>query len=133
MLANHKLSIISVGTIGSLGSATSSNLAAIGPVLNQIARTSMTDLAKLGMTARGILDGVADVSRHQLCLTATTKVKCAYVPVISTDNITLPETVPGNHNQTKLPSSLAESHLDMSMGGTRTSHNFDSRFRWVSN
>jgi len=107
---------MSVGTVGSLGSATSSNLAAIGPVLNQIARTSMTDLAKLGMTAREILDGVADVSRHQLCLTAKTKVKCAYVPVISTDNITLPDTVPANQTQTKLPSSLAESHLDMSMG-----------------
>jgi len=109
---------MSVGTsgIGSLGSATSSNLAAIGPVLNQIARTSMTDLAKLGMTAREILDGVADVSRHQLCLTAKTKVKCAYVPVISTDNITLPDTVPGNNRQTKLPGSLAETMLDMSMG-----------------
>lgn len=109
---------MSVGTsgIGSLGSATSSNLAAIGPVLNQIARTSMTDLAKLGMTAREILDGVADVSRHQLCLTAKTKVKCAYVPVISTDNIALPDTVPGNHRQTKLPGSLAGSMLDMSMG-----------------
>jgi len=109
---------MSVGTsgIGSLGSATSSNLAAIGPVLNQIARTSMTDLAKLGMTAREILDGVADVSRHQLCLTAKTKVKCAYVPVISTDNITLPDTVPGNNRQTKLPGSLAWTMLDMSMG-----------------
>jgi len=109
---------MSVGTsgIGSLGSATSSNLAAIGPVLNQIARTSMTDLAKLGMTAREILDGVADVGRHQLCLTAKTKVKCAYVPVISTDNITLPETVPGNQTQTRLPGDLSQSQLDMSMG-----------------
>ena len=102
--------------IGSIGSATGSNLAGVGPSLNVTATAAMTIGAKLGGSAREIQDGLLDVKRHEVCLTSRNRAKCAYVPVISTDNIVAPDSVCANKSNTALPGIDHKSQLDMSMG-----------------
>jgi len=103
-------------SIGSIGSATSSNLAGVGPSLNVTANANMTISAKLGSSAREMLDGVVDFDRHELCMRMRSKTKCAYVPVVSTDTIEAPESVAAHSDSTDLPHNLAGTMLDMSMG-----------------
>ena len=87
-------------SISSIGSATSSNLAGVGPSLNVTANANMTISAKLGSSAREMLDGVVDVDRHELCMTMRSKTKCAYVPVVSTNTIKAPECVAAHSDST---------------------------------
>jgi len=102
--------------IGSIRSATNSNLAGKGPALNVTATAAMTICAKLGGSVQEIQDGLLDVKRHEVCLTTKNLAKCAYVLVISTDTIIAPDLVCSNKCNTLLPGIGNKSQLDMLMG-----------------
>jgi len=102
--------------ISSIGTATNSNLAGIGPSLNITGGACMANASKTGSSAQEIKDGNADVKRHEVCLTASARNKSAYVPVISTDTVAVSPLYSKSSAYSKLPITEANpSTLDMTM------------------
>jgi len=71
--------------IGSLGTATNSNLSNVGNNINTTGRSNMLLASTFVPNDDVLKKGDVDIKRHEICLTATHKGIQAYVPVISTD------------------------------------------------
>jgi len=71
--------------IGSLGTATNSNLTNVGNNINTTGRSNMLLASTFVPNDDVLKKGDVDIKRHEICLTATHKGIQAYVPVISTD------------------------------------------------
>jgi len=105
--------------IGSLGTATNSNLSDVGNKINTTGRSNMLLASTFVANDDVLKKGDVDIKRHEICLTATHKGIQAYVPVISTD-IVCDRTIgiEADKDYIRLPHSnprLANSVLDMTI------------------
>jgi len=105
--------------IGSLGTATNSNLSNIGNNINVTGRSDMLLASTFVRNDDVLKKGDVDIKRHEICLTATHKGIQAYVPVISTD-IVCDRTIgiEADKDYIRLPHTnprLANSVLDMTI------------------